>query len=262
MEKSKNRTIIVINDVCDENGRVKQQARCHNLLGVVPIFLGVKDDAEAAGEIVDQFANLQGAPGLIIAQSAPRTTETNKTNGTSFCYFWVADTLFITSVKGRILSLVKKLGLVESVNLIKSDEAIVAVGIEKERDSQFRSLEWLFAFAKHLLAGNELVHEVVSIQDFPDASAYVWHIDEWHGHAKWGNCKLSITEDELLGQKSFAINGRAVPIYERLKDVPEGELGLVRVGSSGINGRRFVEISVGNGNASQVLNLSVGDEVC
>lgn len=256
------RTIIVINDVCDENGRAKQQARCHSLLGQVPVFVGVRDDIEASGEIIDQFANLKGAPGLIIAQSAPRTTETNKTNGTGFCYFWHEDTLFITSVKGRILSLVKKLGLVANVNLIKSDEAIDQVGVVNERDSQFRSLEWLYAFAQHLLSGQDLPHEKVSINEFPDASVFVWHIDKWQGHDKWGNCKLSLTEDEVVDQSEIQIKGQTIPLYNSLKDVPEGGLGVVRFGSSGLRGRRFLEVSVGNGNASQKLNLSVGDEVC
>ncbi|MFN4181250.1 MAG: hypothetical protein ACK4FA_00945 [Candidatus Paceibacteria bacterium] len=254
-----NKTIVVINDVCDDNGRARQQAKCNILLGQVPIFLGVKNDLEASGEIIDQHANLRGEPGIIIAQSAPRTTETNKTNGTGFCYFWVENTLFITSVKGHMLSLVRKFGLTKKVRVINSEAALTLLNITEMKDSQFRSLEWLFEFAAYLKDGKDLPHNEVSIEDFPIANDFVWHIDEWKNHTMWGNCKLSITGAELRDLDTLSVLGKNLKIYERLKDVPEGELGIVRVGSSGILGQEFAEIAVGNGNAAAELGISVGD---
>ncbi|MDQ3076337.1 MAG: SAM-dependent chlorinase/fluorinase [bacterium] len=256
-----NRTFVIINDVGDQNGKGRQKGRFHSISGQLPIFVWIKNDIEAGFNLIDQFAALKGKPGGFICQSAPRTDSTNGTNGTQFCYFWIGTSVFVTSVNGYILSLVKKLGLVKSVNVIKSHEAVTQLGLGDEEDSQFRSLEWLAEFLLNsLLKGKDLPHVTLDIDEIDNLPKCVVHVDKWKKHKKWGNCKLSVTENEIPISGYLSVKGKKIKIYNRLKDVPEGKLGVV-VGSSGLKGRRFLEVVVGNGNAARKLRLKVGSKI-
>jgi hypothetical protein len=95
------------------------------------------------------------------------------------------------------------------------------------------------------------VHEVLSIDEIPDAPHTIWWIDNF------GNCKTTFVdgEENVLLEKFPNIQK-----YTRLKDVPNDEAGIV-VGSSGIGETRFLEIVVQGKNASDILELEIGKEI-
>jgi hypothetical protein len=69
----------------------------------------------------------------------------------------------------------------------------------------------------------------------------------------FGNCKTTLLSvDDHLNTRLAEL-----PRYAYLKDVPDGESGVI-VGSSGHGQNRFLEIVTQGGDASKSLNLEVG----
>jgi hypothetical protein len=120
--------------------------------------------------------------------------------------------------------------------------------------TQFRSFDFVPRVPQWIAQGIQIPGETVSFTEFPDAVPCVWWVD------CFGNCKTTLTRENIsISDTGHAtILGNDVPFYEHLKDVPDNAIALIQ-GSSGIGNRRFLELVVQGGRASEVLNLKTGD---
>ena len=261
--------VTIINDCRDDNARGRQEARVSALTGLPSVFIGATSDINAAGNLVDALDALEGISdektnrpkNAILVNVAPRGGEAKKhKNGTPFGYFWYGQTLVLSSIDGHTLSLVKKLGLTKHIHVLDIPAVLdVLAGegtfpdSEKERitNTQFRSYEFLPRAAEYLLRRTHIRSGPVSIEEIPTIpSDYIWEVDNF------GNCKTATLEGEVpgnrIGFRSKELELDFVRSYPFLKDVPNGELGVV-VGSSGFRDRRFLEIVQKEGSAIQTL---------
>ena len=258
-----NTTFTIINDCRDANATGRQIARVTSLFGKPVNFIGVSNDLEASGNIIDVIDAMLENPGVILANVAPRNGEAKKwSNGTPFAYFWYQNKLVISSVGGLTLSLVKKLKLVESVNLLdikdvlKNEEA-EAGGMkppgESVSESQFRSFEFLPRAAKIILQKRNIHSECLPIDAIPDIPPAIWWTDNF------GNCKTTLLKkDPGIDNKKIKTHFGVLQRYSQLKNVPDKELALIE-GSSGLGKTRFLEIVIQGDNASRHLNIKTGD---
>jgi len=259
-------TIIIINDCRDSNARGRQQARVSALFGVVPVFVGVSHELEAAGNLIDALDALGGEKGIILANVAPRDHRGKKwENGTPFGYFHVGSTLVVSTVDGMTLSLVKKLKLAESVCVLDtavSVEALVKAGrVKKELkkrivESQFRSFDFLPRLAAHLFEKGDIPYAPLPFENISDIPPSVWHIDNF------GNCKTTLFPEDVGFRPGNEVLTRfgLLRCYAHLRDVPDGQQAFI-VGSSGLKERRFLEIVIQGGNAARRFNVSHEDLV-
>lgn len=253
--------ITVINDCRDQNARMRQTRRIKALTGIMADFCGVACDVEAALDLVDALDAGLGERGVVLVNVAPRHAGVKKTNGSPFCWFRVGETFVVSTLGGRTLSLVRKLGLMESVFVLDLAEAaaeVIADPAARDRaiKSQFRSYDFSPYVATRLLATGDVragkVHELP--QD--ELEMLVVRID------CFGNSKTSILAAELEELRPKLLPSVAsLTLYQQLREVPEGELAWV-VGSSGYGDNRFCELVVGGkGNAAARLGLSVGSRL-
>jgi hypothetical protein len=254
---------IIINDCRDANAAGRQVARAASLLGGPVSFVGVQNDLEAAGNLIDILDALEENPGVILVNVAPRHGKAKKwPNGTPFGYFWYKNILVVTTLDGLTLSLVKKFKLTEFVTILDipntlNDLIKAKILKENQRDSiintQFRSYDFTPRAAAFLLKEKELKGEKLNINEIEDAPKAIWWIDNF------GNCKTTLPQEEYSKDK-FSDKFSKLNFFERLKDVPDKTPGII-VGSSGIEDKRFLEIVVQGESATKNLNISVGDVV-
>lgn len=225
----------IINDCRDANAAGRQATKVASLLGCPTNFIGVKSDLEAAGNLVDALDAGEGKEGIVLVNVAPRSGRGKKwQNGSPFGYFWYKRTLVVSTIDGFTLSLVKKLQIVEEINILDCPV-----------DTQFRSYEFLPKAAESIFTGKGLPSTAISIDKIVGAPHAVWWIDNF------GNCKTTLLIEEKKG---------GLPFISRLKDVPNGESAIV-VGSSGIGNKRFLEVVVQGGSAAEHFKLSSGSAI-
>lgn len=256
---------VIINDCHDSGTATRQTARVSSLLGMMPSFVKLDNfsDLEGAGHIIDALDAFTGKAGLILANAAPRHGQGKKwPNGTPFCYFYVGESLVISTVQGSILSLVKKMKLTNEIHIVQVDEvmdAMVAEGLvekdvaERTKISQFRSYDFTPRLAAWIAEGRTIPSQVYAFEEIQDVGHVVWFADNF------GNCKTTILPEYINftpGQK-IQTNIGELQCYNRLKDVPNAEPGLI-IGSSGIDSRRFLEVVVQGKSAANLLNIGVG----
>lgn len=240
-------SVTIINDCRDDNAMNRQAARAATLLKLPVSTIGVANDLEAAGNMIDTLDALTNEPGIILANVAPRHGKAKKwPNGTPFCYFWINDSLIISTVDGYLLSLIKKFGLVDSVKLMDVGTVIDAM-IERQkfpakyRDlvvrSQFRSYQFVPRVAAWLAQDEEIPAEEYSLSEVADAPHAIWWVDNF------GNCKTTMLPADLDGNAQLETAFGTLKVYERLKDVPYPETGLI-TGSSGLDNHRFLELVI------------------
>lgn len=261
---------VIISDCSDDNAIARVSARLSAITQDavtsirVPAFLDERSAVCAAGNLIDALDAVEGKPGVVIVNVAPRM-DTENENGAPFGYFWFGDTLVISTIDGGTLSLVADLGVVESFAKLDvsavTDELIAQELVPDDvgsdiKNSQFRSYEFAPYVAGAVLGGFQLPVEEGGEEEIDPAPSVVWWVDNF------GNIKTTII-DEYIG---FTGNG-SVPTrigtfaYEpRLTDVPEGETAVVR-GSSGIGDHRFLEIVRQGGSAADTLGVSIGDQL-
>ncbi len=266
--------ITVINDCRSPNEKGRQETRLHSLFGFSVSFVGVQSDfsvnatLEAAGNLIDVLDAAEDREGIILVNVAPRGEQgKDGHNGTAFCYFYFKKTLVISTVRGHSLSLVKKLGLVETVRLM--DVATVCAYADQKEllshelatyipTTQFRSFDFVPRVAYWLHKGYEIPHTNSTLDIIEDIPPCIWYIDAF------GNCKTSILSSEVRQSPGTTIetNLGSFKYYQRLKDLPKGETAFY-TGSSGIDGRRFIEIAtqMKAGSAAKTLDLSLGTEI-
>lgn len=61
-------------------------------------------------------------------------------------------------------------------------------------------------------------------------------------------------------KQELAINGAHIPLVERLKDAPDNNLAVIE-GSSGIEGKKFLEVIVQGGSAAERLHKGIRDDL-
>ncbi len=258
--------ITIINDCKDENVKGRQLGRVMALFNSPANFVGVSNEIEAAGNIIDILDSYGQKPGVILVNVAPRNGKAKKhANGTPFGYFWIKKTLVMASVDGVTLSLIKKLKLIKTVNVLDIPQAL-EIMVKKRFvpaelknhiiNTQFRSYDFLPRVAHYLVKNKNIISKKVSIDEFEKAPAAVWWVDNF------GNCKTTLFAADIVttSKKLVAAKFGKLPYYERLKDVPDKQAAII-TGSSGFGKNRFLEIVVQGGNAAKQQGLSSGDVI-
>jgi hypothetical protein len=264
--------IIVISDCRDDNAKNRVLVRLASLFpGAATHFIGVNDDLDAGGNLIDVLDALDGQPGIIIVNAAPRGGDhsTRWRNGSPFGTVTIDGTIVVATLAGYTLSFAKKLGLPVSLNDVREFdlqqvlEAQLQSGrferdeIDRVTRTQFRSFEFAPRLAKWLKSGRDLpsVCPQRPVADLPLVQR-VWWVDNF------GNLKTTALPRDLEwreGEKVL-IKKDQVVCYPRLSDVPDQSAGLV-IGSSGYGDQRFVELVVKGDSAARRFGLNVGDEI-
>ncbi len=261
--------ITIINDCKDENAKGRQSARISSLLKHPANFIGVSNELEASGNIIDVLDASGESAGIILVNVAPRNGKAKRyPNGTPFGYFWYKKTLVVCSIDGYTLSLVKKLKLTKFINVLDIPETLEIL-IKKGNlskhlkshiiNSQFRSYEYLPGVAAFIFKHKEIRSQKIAISTISDAPNAVWWVDNF------GNCKTTVLLEEIgsvsvISRSRILRHGLEVKnlkYFSRLKDVPNVKSALI-TGSSGLEDERFLEIVVQGGSASKHFNLYSG----
>lgn len=275
MEKT--RFITIINDCFDENVKARLGTRVSSLFGISPTIIGVggnlvsnnsHDPAEyqAAGCLIDTLDAANGEKGIILVNVANRHGKGKKwPNGTPFGYFYINDTLVISTIDGLTLSLVKKLRLINSIQLL--DIPKVANKMTKDKiitdalamqiiNTQFRSFEFQPRVAKWLVDGISVPAASYALSHVPQVKSAVWYVDNF------GNCKTTILPKEIEFENGKDINTNlgVFKCFTRLRDVPDGNKALI-LGSSGYKDKRFIELVIQGESAAKEFGLTPSSQV-
>lgn len=256
----------IINDCRDQNALARQATRAITLIGNSAVIVGVENDIEAAGNLIDILGASEGKKGIVIANVAPRHGKGKKwPNGTPFGYFYINDTLVVSTIDGYCLSLVKKFGLVNSVNLM--DVPTVVNHMIKNRyvkenlrdliiNSQFRSYDFVPRVTKLLLNKVKIPSKKYSSKNIVDAPRAVWWVDNF------GNCKTTVLPEDVDYKPGKILKTKVgkFQCYTRLKDVPNDQAGFV-VGSSGFGTKQLLELVIKGKNAGKQFKLSSGSSL-
>lgn len=259
--------VTIINDCCDEGTMNRQVVRASTLFPNAHIsHVGVASysDLEAAGLIIDTLDAAQEEEGIILANVAPRHGKAKKwENGTPFGHIQIGNTHLFSTIDGVTLSLVHKYGLAKEVEVYDIPtvlDHVIAQGFLSDNmrtmitDTQFRSYEFLPRVARWFLDGVDIPFEKHALADFQTAPLAIWFVDNF------GNCKTCCWAEDIKHEpgKKIKTNFGEITCYARLKDVPNGAEGLT-IGSSGLQGHRFVELVVQGQSAAAHFKAKVGD---
>ncbi len=257
--------ISIITDCQDGNARVRQQTRYSVLFPNTAInFVGVASDIEAAGNLIDVLDAAGDTEGIIAVNVAPRHGRAKKwANGTPFGYFWYKKILIVCTIDGEVLSLMKKFGLGDHVNVTDIRQVLPIGGYSAEATefaatSQFRSFDYLPRLAKIAWDKHDVPAEKMSFSEIVDAPIGVWWIDSF------GNCKTTLlakdVDFEHAAKRSITLHGvdLTATCYRQLRDVPDGETGLI-LGSSGYGQHRFLELVIQGTSAAKQYHITQKD---
>ena len=253
-----------INDCRDDNARARQTSRVGSLLQTNLSFIGVDSDLEAGMQLIDILDATGGREGLILVNVAPRGGRNRKwENGTPFAYFWYKQSLIISSIDGFSLSAIKKLDITNKIRIldikVATDtmlESNFITDSEAQRiiTSQFRSFDFTPRLGIFMMNGNHIPSEELNFDDIPELPPAIWNIDNF------GNCKTTLTPDDLTEDKVTNTRYGALPYFTQLHNVPDGEPALVK-GSSGINDIRFIEVLMQRKDFAKTYNAKIGDDI-
>ncbi len=255
--------VTAINDCRDQNAVGRQATRLASLFGTNATIVGVENDAEAAGNLVDVLDAGMGREGVVLVNVAPRDGAAKRwENGTPFCHFTYEKTHVLASIDGKTLSLVKKLGVLpEAIHVIDTVAAAKILGDENIIDkdaaarieqTQFRSFDFLPPAAFAYVSNLALPGSPMPSADIEETEKSVWWIDNF------GNVKTTLlVADIALSDNVARTSLGPLPFYARLKDVPDNTAALIE-GSSGIKNNRFLEIVVQGTSAATHFSLKVG----
>ncbi len=188
---------IYITDCYDENTKARQATRIQNLIPDVTSvnFIGVRSSLEAAGNLVDTLDALEGRPGLIFINVAPRGTG-RWPNGTPFGYLHYNNAHIFTTIEGTGLSLLKKLAPepLPPVRLFDVPKVVTKLEVDAETQqhiihSQFRSFDFLPRLAAKVLTGETL--ESTPWSDIPPCPPAIWWKDNF------GNLKTTLLPEDV-----------------------------------------------------------------
>lgn len=258
--------VTIINDCRDANEQGRQSTRASILFPQANVtFMGINNfnEIEAAGNLVDILDATDGKEGIVLVNAAPRHgSGKNWPNGTPFGYFKHGETIVGATVAGLTLSMVKKMGIMDSFRVTDLPTVVdhfIGKGMfpKESRDrvvmTQFRSYEYLPFMAKWVHDGEDVPTEDYDLSEVPEPTKCVFWVDNF------GNCKTTILPEEIgfePGKKLQTKIGE-MTCYNRLKDVPNGEPGLT-IGSSGYKNQRFIEVTVQGQSAAKKFDLASG----
>ena len=257
---------VIINDCRDSNAAGRQQIRATHLFATTPIFIGVSSELEAAGNLIDALDALDGKPGVILANVAPRHGSGKKwENGIPFGYFYFGDTLVVFTINEPILGLIKKVDTTQTINVLDTaaaTEQMIQDGFlspdlkDQIVRSQFRSFDFLPRVAAYLTQTGKKLGQKTNLSSFPDLSNAVWLVDNF------GNCKTTLLAEDVSFSPDKLVPTKIgeLTCYPRLKDVPNGQSALI-IGSSGFREQRFLEIVVQGQNAAEYFDLKTGSKI-
>lgn len=257
--------ISIITDCADGNAQVRQQTRYSVLFpGTSSSFTGASSDIEAAGNLIDVLDASDDQEGIIAVNVAPRHGAARKwPNGTPFGYLWIGKILIVCTIDGEVLSLLKKFGLADHVN-VTDIRTVLAFGgyseeiIDRAATSQFRSFDYLPRLARIVWDKKEVPSEKLMFTDIPNAALDVWRIDSF------GNCKTTLLANDIAfeegAEREIILNGLAIKAtcYKQLRSVPNYQTGLT-MGSSGYGKNRFLELVVQGTSAAKHYNITQKD---
>lgn len=261
--------ITIITDCHDTETFGRQLTRASSLFGypAIPVGVDFKGDNQAAGALIDMLDAAEGKEGIVLVNVAPRDGKAKQwPNGTPFGFFFYHNTLVVSTVDGKALSLAKKFGLTDDIKVFDIPTVLNSVPNKLDwypgqseyiENTQFRSLEFLPRAAKWIWDKIELPVDEMPISEVQDISHQIWHVDNF------GNCKTTMLAREIGFEagKEYEVKGLGkFKSYSKLKDVPTGEAALI-LGSSGLKTERFVEFVVQGGSAAGKYNLSSGFEM-
>lgn len=259
-----------ITDCRDENTKGRLKARVSTLFpGRNVVFVGVKDDVEAAINLVDLIDAYEGQPGIILANVARREGAERKQkweNGTPFGRVKLDNIELFTTIDGYMLSLLEKvLDKKVTVDIYDIPATVPHMQLDEVTqkriiNTQFRSFDYLPRLAQQLVLGRDLpVTEQWS--DVPEMPNMVCWVDSF------GNLKTNVIPEAVgfeVGKKLvFRVSNNKqllLPCYERLKDIPDGVAALT-IGSSGHGTHRFLEIMQQGKSAAYHLGIGSGTKI-
>lgn len=260
--------VTIITDCHDDGTKNRQTTRSASFFNTYISFVGLDsyNEIEAAGNIIDTLDAAEDNPGIIMANCAPRHGKAKKwKNGTPFGYFKYKNTLIVSTVDGYMLSLAKKFGLIDKMYVTDIPtvlEEMVKIGQFPEDmripviNTQFRSFEYMPRLAKWVHEGVNVPAEELPLEEIADAPHVVWWVDNF------GNCKTTMLAEEIGHEAGKKLKTRFGEIicYDRLKDVPNGETGLI-IGSSGLGKKRFIEFVIQGKSAAGKFDIKTGDTI-
>ncbi|SRR5258708_3170865 len=260
-------TLITDCDSPNDFGRQVTRLSCFfEKTSIIPVSIKFGGTLEASGNLLDILNASEGKKGVILVNAAPRHGEAKKwPNGTPFGYFFYKETLIISTIDGYCLSLAKKLGLIDYVRLTDIptvlDAMITAGNLPEDQrnliiNSQFRSFEYMPRLAKWISEEIDIPHEKYDVNNIVAIPKVVWLVDGF------GNCKTTIFPEEVGHEAKKLMQTKIGDLicYERLKDVPNGEPGLI-IGSAGFGQKRLLEVVVQGKSAAQRFNITSGTEL-
>lgn len=264
-----NAPITYISDCRDDNTKGRLLARVSTYFpGSNVMFVGVRDDIEAAINLVDVVDAYEGRKGVILLNVAPRHGLAQKKwpNGTPFGWTKIDNIDVFTTIDGMSLSLIQKLtGKKVEVKVYDIPKTVPHMDLEPEVQNriihtQFRSFDYLPRLAAAIMEGKAL--PVTEIFDkVPEMPPMICWVDSF------GNLKTNVLPEEigfeLKREVIFRVSGHKqfrLPCYERLKDIPDNYVALT-VGSSGMAQKRFIEIMQQGGSSAESLGVGSGTEL-
>ncbi len=254
----------IINDCHDNNARGRQTTRLSSLLKTSVNFVSIESDLEASLEIIDIIdAADNGSSGVILVNVAPRGGEERWENGSPFAFTIYKDILIIGTIDGFVFSGLKKIGLLEHLNLIDAEIAtkemleygfITSDQARRIPNSQFRSFDLLPRLASFIFSGNTISSDPYDVNNIPDLPPAVWCIDNF------GNCKTTLSVDDLSNINYLATKYGKFNIIENLTNVPDNSDAVV-VGSSGFENKRWLEMVSQQKSFAEKYEVSIGDDI-
>jgi len=261
--------IAIINDCTDDNARMRQEMRTTSTLGLSIAYLGVPkfSSIAASGNLIDALDAAAQHPSIIMVNVAPRHGDAKRfKNGTPFGYFSYRGSLVIASVSEATLTLVKKLGLAKTIRVLDLETVLplfAEKGIILEKHipwivrTQFRSFNFVPRIAEYLaIHGTELPGEDFPLSEIADEPPSIWWVDNF------GNLKTTLIAEDVgfeAGKTIKTVWGDFI-CFDRLSDVPNGELGCI-VGSSGLGRDRFLELVIQGKSAEEKFGVRIGDRI-
>lgn len=268
------KAISILTDSCDSNASVRQEVRSSVLFPTIPVYLkevlsyleSEYSTVSGAGMMIDVLDAAMGESMVIMGNVAPRGKEARRwQNGTPFGYLFMGKALVVTTVDGYMLSMIKKFGLADSFYVMDIKEVSTILYEASLLDdyykeyvakTQFRSYEFMPRVARYIWEHGEIKSEKEEIASVPDIGLRVWKIDNF------GNIKTTALPEDIGFEEGLSVKTKygEFKCYGHLKDVPDGEVGII-IGSSGYMDKRLIEIVKQRDHAGNVLGALVGDEV-
>jgi len=239
MKKTKN--IYVISDCADQEAQLCYDASfAHEFPHAIVKCYGITNPLQAAGFALRPIDRHKGDNVVVFVNYAPRRDEDKKQgyeNGRPFGYFFVGKTLVIASDEPEIWGMFKMISLpCSSVRKIDCEKI---PGMPK---TQFRSGLIIPQVARMILTRSFVgpIFKPVSV----NVKGKIWHTDNF------GNCKSTL----------LRWNGNGKNFQNNLTDIGDKKSSAT-IGSSGYDGKRFVEFTIKGDSFAKVYNLKVGSKI-